>query len=126
MSIGSDAGRMGEFREAFYAACKGGVVALSKSLARELGRKNIRFNVVCPGMTLPDSKDTISEQSLWSNDLMSQLNTPEMRERIAKAYPLRRVGRPEDIAAAVMFLASDAASFITGQTLSVSGGYTMM
>jgi len=126
VSLGSDAGRMGEFREGVYAACKAGVIALSKTLARELGRHNIRLNVVCPGMTMPASDDEISGLSMWAAEVNRQWRTDEMRARIAKAYPLRRVGRPEDVAGAVVFLASDAASFITGQTLSVSGGYTMM
>lgn len=125
VNIGSDAGRMGEFREAVYGATKAGVIALAKSLSREYGRKGIRFNTVCPGTTMPDSDEEIGDQSIWANG-MKDWNTPEMRERIAKAYPLKRVGRPDDISNAVLFMASDAASFITGQTLSVSGGYTMM
>lgn len=126
VNIGSDAGRMGEFREAVYAGCKGGVIAMTKSLARELGRNGIRLNVVCPGTTMPDSDEETSENSIWRSESLRAWNTEEMRARIAKAYPLRRVGRPEDIASAVVFIGSDAASFITGQTLSVSGGYTMM
>ncbi len=126
VSLGSDAGRMGEFREGVYAACKAGVIALSKSLAREVGRHGIRLNVVCPGMTMPESDAEISGLSMWAQETNRQFNTPEMKARIAKAYPLRRTGRPEDVAGAVVFLASDAASFVTGQTLSVSGGYTMM
>lgn len=126
VNIGSDAGRMGEFREAVYAGCKGGVIALTKSLAREVGRHGIRLNVVCPGTTMPDSDEETSELSIWRSDELRAWNTDEMKARIAKAYALRRVGRPEDIASAVVFMASDAASFITGQTLSVSGGYTMM
>jgi 2-hydroxycyclohexanecarboxyl-CoA dehydrogenase len=126
VSLGSDAGRMGEFREGVYAACKAGVIALSKTLARENGRHGIRLNVVCPGMTVPESDDDISERSMWAQETNKQFSTAEMKARIAKAYPLRRIGRAEDVAGAVVFLASDAASFITGQTLSVSGGYTMM
>jgi len=126
VSLGSDAGRMGEFREAVYGACKAGVIALSKSLAREVGRHGIRLNVVCPGMTTPASDEEIGSLSMWSSEANRAWNTPDMRARIAKAYPLRRIGRPEDVAGAAVFLASDAASFITGQTLSVSGGYTMM
>ena len=126
VSIGSDAGRMGEFREAVYGACKAGVIALTKSLAREVGRHGIRLNVVCPGMTIPASDDDIGELSMWAQDANRAFSTPEMKARIAKAYPLRRIGTPEDVAPAVLFLASDAASFVTGQTLSVSGGYTMM
>jgi len=125
ISIGSDAGRMGEYREAVYAACKGGVIALSKSLARELGRYCINVNVVCPGVTVPENPEYAGELSMWKGP-MAQVFTPEAQEKAAKAYPLRRLGKPEDIAHAVVFLASDKASFITGQTISVSGGYTMM
>jgi 2-hydroxycyclohexanecarboxyl-CoA dehydrogenase len=126
VSIGSDAGRMGEYREAVYGACKAGVMALSKSLAREYGRSGIRFNVVCPGTTMPTSDEEFGENSMWGGTHLKSWNTPEMRERIGKAYPLRRVGTPDDVAPAVVFLASDAIRFITGQTLSASGGYTMM
>ena len=126
VSLGSDAGRMGEFREAVYGACKAGVIALTKSVAREVGRHGIRLNVVCPGMTIPESDEEIGGLSMWTAEANRAWGTPEMRARISKAYPLRRVGRPEDVTGAVVFLASDAASFITGQTLSVSGGYTMM
>jgi 2-hydroxycyclohexanecarboxyl-CoA dehydrogenase len=125
ISIGSDAGRMGEYREAVYAACKGGVMAMSKSLAREVGRYGINVNVVCPGVTVPENQDYAGDFSMWKGP-MAQIFTPEAREKAARAYPLRRLGKPEDIANAVVFLASDAASFITGQTISVSGGYTMI
>ena len=125
ISIGSDAGRMGEYREAVYAACKGGVIAMSKSLARELGRYGININVVCPGVTVPEKPEYAGELSMWKGQ-MSQVFTPEAQEKAAKAYPLRRLGKPEDVANVVVFLASDAASFITGQTISVSGGYTMV
>lgn len=126
VSMGSDAGRMGEFREGVYGACKAGVIALSKSIAREVGRHGIRLNVVCPGMTIPESDEDIGALSMWAQETNRAFSAPEMQARIAKAYPLRRVGHPEDIAPAIVFLASDAARFITGQTLSVSGGYTMM
>ncbi|MDO8531732.1 MAG: glucose 1-dehydrogenase [Dehalococcoidia bacterium] len=130
VSMGSDAGRMGEFREAVYGAMKGGVIALSKALARENGRYGIRFNVVCPGMTLPASQEHVSAGSMWNTKEGGVgawvISDADVIERVKKGYPLRRIGRPEDIANAVVFLASDAASFITGQTLSVSGGYTMM
>jgi 2-hydroxycyclohexanecarboxyl-CoA dehydrogenase len=126
VSMGSDAGRMGEFREGVYGACKAGVIALSKSIAREVGKSGIRLNVVCPGMTMPKSDDEIGELSMWTAEENRAWRTPEMQARIAKAYPLRRLATPEDVTGAVVFLASDAASFVTGQTLSVSGGYTMM
>ncbi|MBM3119296.1 MAG: 3-oxoacyl-ACP reductase FabG [Chloroflexi bacterium] len=125
ISIGSDAGRMGEYREAVYAGCKGGIIAMSKSLARELGRFGININVVCPGLTVPESPEQTGELSMWKGP-MAQAFTPELREKAARAYPLRRIGKPEDVASMVVFLASDRASFITGQTISVSGGYTMI
>ena len=125
ISMGSDAARMGEFKEGVYAACKAGVVALTKTLAREYGKHNIRFNVVCPGTTMPDSDEEISDGSMWAQG-QRRWNNPEMRERIAKNYPLRRIARPGEVAPVVVFLASDGASFITGQTISASGGYTMM
>jgi 2-hydroxycyclohexanecarboxyl-CoA dehydrogenase len=126
VSLGSDAGRIGEFREGVYAACKAGVIALSKSIAREVGKFGIRLNVVCPGMTMPASDEEIGALSMWRAPENRAWMTEEMKARIARAYPLRRVGRPEDVVGAVLFLASDlAAGFVTGQTLSVSGGYTM-
>src|SRR5262249_35552232 len=126
VSMGSDAGRMGEFREAVYGACKAGVIALTKSLAREVGRHGIRLNVGCPGMTEPSSAQDGGGVPRWAADVNRAWGTPDIQARIAKAYPLRRIGKPEDVTGAVLFLASDAAGFITGQTLSVSGGYTMM
>ena len=126
VSMGSDAGRMGEFREGVYGACKAGVMALSKSIAREVGKFGVRLNVVCPGMTMPNEDDEIGALSMWNAQENRAWMTPEMRARIGKAYPLRRVARPEDVTGAVLFLASDAAAFITGQVVSVSGGYTMM
>jgi len=124
VSIGSDAGRVGEFREAVYSGCKAGVIALSKAVAREVGRFGIRLNVVCPGVVVP-SPEEIGEQSMWKG-ATSKFFTPEVQEKAAKAYALRRLGKAGDIANAVVFLASDAANYITGQTLSVSGGYSMM
>jgi 2-hydroxycyclohexanecarboxyl-CoA dehydrogenase len=121
--IGSDAGRVGEFREGVYSASKGGVIAFSKSLAKEMGRHGIRFNVVCPGLTPPKAAE-IGEKSHWQAQLATF--TPEVLEKAAKAYPLRKLGKPEDTANAVVFLASGCAGHITGQTLSVSGGYTMV
>jgi len=125
VSLGSDAGRMGEFREAVYAACKGATIALTKALAREVGRYGIRLNVVCPGLTIPESRDEIGEKSLWASGMLD-IFTPEAQARAVKAYPLRKLGKASEIADAVVFIASDRASHITGQTLSVSGGYTMM
>jgi NAD(P)-dependent dehydrogenase (short-subunit alcohol dehydrogenase family) len=110
VNIASDAGRVGSSGESVYAGAKGGVIALSKSLAREMARHQINVNCVCPGPT-----DTPLFRSL-----------PEkLQNALIKAIPFRRPARPEEVAAAVLFFASDAASFITGQVLSVSGGLTM-
>jgi 2-hydroxycyclohexanecarboxyl-CoA dehydrogenase len=122
--ISSDAGRMGEYREAVYSACKAGVIALSKSVARETGRYGLRLNVVCPGLVVPPDEESISEESMWTQ--MREIFTDDVRERVERNYLFRRTAKASEIANAVVFLSSDAASFITGQTLSVSGGYTMM
>ena len=123
VSISSDAGRVGEFREAVYSGCKAGVIALSKAIAREVGRYGIRLNAVCPGVVIPE-EDAISETSMWKGAI--QFFGPEVLEKMQKAYALRRLGTAEEVANTVIFLASDAASFITGQAISVSGGYSMI
>ncbi len=125
VSLGSDAGRMGEFREGIYAGCKAAVIALTKSLSRELGKSGIRLNVVCPGLTIPEGKEAVGDNSLWGGDMLDVF-TPEAQQRAAKAYPLRKVGTASEVADAILFMASSRASHITGQTLSVSGGYTMV
>ncbi|MCJ7509606.1 MAG: SDR family oxidoreductase [Dehalococcoidia bacterium] len=124
VSISSEGGRVGEYREAVYAACKAGVIGLTKSLAREMGRYGITLNSVCPAVTIPRSEDEMGEHSLWKT--MLQVFTPEMQEKAARLYPLRRLGTAEDTANAVLFLASDVANYITGQSLSVGGGFTMI
>jgi 2-hydroxycyclohexanecarboxyl-CoA dehydrogenase len=124
VSIGSDAGRIGEWREAVYSGTKAGVVAMSKAIAREVGRYGITLNVVCPGFT-PGRPETSGEGSIWAADQGQQFS-PETLEKIARGYPLRRLGTPEDLVGPVLLLASDRASYVTGQTLSVSGGYTMI
>ena len=125
INISSDAGRVGSLREVVYGGCKGGVIALSKSLAKEVGRYNININVVCPALTIPESMDAVSSGSMWSKE-MYKVFTPEAQEKTAKTYPLGRLGKASDIANATVFLASDRANYITGQTLSVDGGYTMV
>jgi 2-hydroxycyclohexanecarboxyl-CoA dehydrogenase len=122
--LSSDAGRMGEYREAVYSAGKAGVIAFSKSIARETGRYGIRLNCVCPGLVVPPKEESISGESMWNQ--MRDIFTDDVMERVQRNYVLRRMGTADEVANAVVFLASDAASFITGQTLSVSGGYTMM
>jgi len=115
VNISSDAGRVGSSGEAVYSACKGGIIAFTKTMAREMARYQINVNCVCPGPT-----DT---------PLLAEMTKGETGAKIidamTKAVPFRRLAKPEDIAGAVAFLASDEAGFITGQTLSVSGGLTM-
>lgn len=114
VNIASDAGRVGEQKMAVYSAAKSGVIAFSKAVARELGPKGVRINCVAPGST--------RTPLLMKNRMMQDAETVAKVERL---YPLRRLGEPSDIANAAVFLASDAAGWITGQTLSVSGGYSM-
>ena len=123
VSISSDASRMGEPREAVYGGIKAAVNSFMKTVAKENGRYGIRCNSVCPGVTVPDSQDDFGKASMWARPASF---TPEQMEKIKKSLPLRKVGRPSDIANAVVFLASSAAGHITGQTLSVSGGYSMI
>jgi len=126
ISIGSDAARVGQLREAVYSGCKGALISMTKSLARELGRYGINVNVICPGVVVPASKDVTTSESMWTDDMMKVFGTPEALEKIAKGIPLARLGTAGDIANAVLFLVSDRANFITGQTISVDGGYTMV
>lgn len=126
ISLGSDAGRMGEYLEAVYGGCKGGVIAFSKAIAREVGRHGIRVNTVCPAMTVPESTDQIGERSLWAGGGLEAVSG-DRQQKIIRSYPLRKLGRPQDVANMIVFLASnDCAGHITGQTISVNGGYTMM
>jgi len=123
VSISSDASRQGEFKEAVYGGMKGAVNSFMKTIARENGRFGIRANVVCPGVTVPVEDMEIGEQSMWKGGMF----TPEQLQKVAKAYPLRKIGKPEDIANAVVFMASNlGAGHITGQILSASGGYSMV
>ena len=116
VNIASDAGRVGSSGEAPYSACKGGIIALTKTLARELAGKNIRLNVVCPGLT---------ETAMLESFMQGSGNPEKLREAYRRAVPIGRLGKPDDIAGAVLFFASDDADFITGQVMSVSGGLTM-
>lgn len=117
ISIGSDAGRVGSMGESIYAGTKGAIIAFVKTMARELARNNITVNCVCPGPTLtPMVVNEMMPSSEFAKKVFSSME---------KIIPLRRMGTPEDIGAAVAFLASDEANFITGQVLSVSGGLTM-
>jgi 2-hydroxycyclohexanecarboxyl-CoA dehydrogenase len=116
VSIASDAGRVGSSGEAPYSACKGGIIALTKTLAREMASKNIQLNVVCPGLT---------ETGMLEQFMQGAGNPEKLREAYRRAIPMGRLGKPEDLPGAVLFFASEDADFITGQVLSVSGGLTM-
>ena len=116
VTIASDAGRVGSSGEAPYSACKGGLIALTKTLAREMASKNIQLNVVCPGLT---------ETNMLEQFMQGAGNPEKLREAYRRAIPLGRLGKPEDLPGAVAFFASDDADFVTGQVLSVSGGLTM-
>ena len=116
VNIASDAARVGSSGEAVYAACKGGLVAFSKTIAREHARHNITVNVVCPGPT---------DTALFADYKQGAGNPEKLMEAFTRAIPLGRIGQPEDLPGAIVFFASDAAGFITGQVLSVSGGLTM-
>ena len=110
INIASDAGRVGSLGETVYSGAKGGLIAFTKALARETARYGINVNCVCPGPT-----DT---------PLMSAV-PDKVKDALTKAIPFRRLGKPEEVADAVAFFASDHASYVTGQVLSVSGGLTM-
>ena len=113
VNLSSDAGRVGSSGEAVYSGAKAAIIGFSKAIAREVARHGINVNVVCPGPT-----DTALFNSLGGDN-------PKLRDGLTRAIPLRRLATPADIAAAVAFFASDEASYLTGQTLSVSGGLTM-
>jgi 2-hydroxycyclohexanecarboxyl-CoA dehydrogenase len=113
VNISSDAGRVGSTGEAVYSACKAGIIGFTKTVAREMARHGITVNAVCPGPT-----DTPLLQGMVGDH-------EKLIESLKRGIPLGRLGQPDDIAGAVAFIVSDDASFITGQTLSVSGGLTM-
>ena len=117
INISSDAARVGSSGESVYSACKGGIIAFSKTLAREVARKAITVNVVCPGPTdTPILRGFLGEGEAGK----------KVYEALVRAIPMKRVGQPDDIPGIVAFLASDEAAFITGQVISVSGGLTMV
>jgi 2-hydroxycyclohexanecarboxyl-CoA dehydrogenase len=116
VSISSDAARVGSANEAVYAGAKAAVIAFTKTVARESARHGVTVNVVCPGPT-----DTVLLENMTRNAPDSE----RLVSALTRAVPMRRLGRPEEVAAAVAFLACEDASYITGQTLSVSGGLTM-
>lgn len=116
VNIASDAARVGSSGEAVYAACKGGLVAFSKTIAREHARHGITVNVVCPGPT---------DTALFADYKLGAGNPEKLEEAFRRSIPLGRIGQPDDLPGAILFFASDDAAYVTGQVLSVSGGLTM-
>jgi len=116
VNISSDAGRVGSSGESVYSGCKGGIIAFSKTIAREVARRGINVNVVCPGPT---------NTALFRDFAGDGESAEKLKAALTRAIPFGRLGEPEDLAGAVCFLSSDEAAFITGQVLSVSGGLTM-
>jgi len=110
VTVASDAGRVGSMGETVYAGTKGGVIAFTKSLAREMARHNINCNCVCPGPT---------------NTPLLRAQPEKMQQALLRVIPFKRVGEPEDLANAILFFVSDQSSYVTGQVLSISGGLTM-
>jgi 2-hydroxycyclohexanecarboxyl-CoA dehydrogenase len=117
INIASDAARVGSSGEAVYAACKGGLVSFSKTIAREHARHGITVNVVCPGPT---------DTALFADYKEGAGDPVKLEEAFRRAIPLGRIGQPDDLPGAILFFASDDAAYITGQVLSVSGGLTMV
>ena len=116
VNVASDAGRVGSSGESVYSACKGGLIAFSKTIARECARDNVCVNVVCPGPT-----DTALLRSFVGEGEYGQ----KIYEGLKRAIPLKRLGQPDALPGLIAFLSSDDANFITGQVVSVSGGLTM-
>lgn len=117
--IGSDAGRVGDSYQPIYASGKGGIMAFSKSLAQDVGPRGITVNVVSPALIMTEENKQILMEKYGLGDEKSA-------KKLYAAYPMRRIATPEDIANLVAFLSSDRAGFITGQTISVNGGYCML
>lgn len=116
VNVASDAGRVGSTNEAVYSGAKGGLIAFGKTIAREFARHEITSNAICPGPT---------DTPLLRHMIQTSADAEKVLTAMTRAVPMRRLGSPQDIAAAVTFLASESAGHITGQTLSVSGGLTM-
>ena len=116
INIASDAGRVGSTGEVVYSGCKGATIAFAKALAREVARSNVTINTICPGPT-----DTPAMAAFVGSGEQGQ----KIRDAMVRGVPLGRIGQPDDYPGLVAFLASDDAAFMTGQTISVSGGLTM-
>ena len=111
VNVGSDAGRVGSTGETVYSGAKGGIIAFTKSLAREMARYGLSVNCVCPGPTDTPAFERVPDR---------------LKEALIRSIPLRRLAAPEDVANVISFFASPRSSYLTGQVLSVSGGLTMV
>jgi 2-hydroxycyclohexanecarboxyl-CoA dehydrogenase len=116
VNVSSDAGRVGSSGESVYSACKGGIIAFTKTMAREMSRSGITLNVLCPGPT---------DTPLFQGFTEDMPGGDKIKDGLARAIPLRRLGQPDDYPGMIAFLLSDDAAFMTGQTISISGGLTM-
>jgi NAD(P)-dependent dehydrogenase (short-subunit alcohol dehydrogenase family) len=123
INIGTDAARVGQERECNYSAAKGAILSFTKSLAKEVGRNNINVNAVSPGATNAPMRQ---ERIELLKQKIGEEKVAEREEKVKKMYALRRIGEPEDVANTVVYLASEPARHITGQILSVNGGYAMV
>lgn len=122
VNIASDAARIGQERDTYYSAAKAGVIAFAKSLAKEVGPSGINVNVVSPGATETPMRQAAQTEALAK---LGKKRFEEREQKVLRAYPLRRIGTPEDVANMVLFLASAAARHVTGQVVSVNGGFCM-
>jgi 2-hydroxycyclohexanecarboxyl-CoA dehydrogenase len=125
INIGSDAGRVGEPNQPVYSGAKGGVIAFTKALAKDVARHGILVNCVCPSMTVGERRVEMEKEMERKGETEALKKYRDQMDRIIRMYPLRKLGKPEDIANTVVFLASERANHITGQTVSVNGGYAM-
>jgi 2-hydroxycyclohexanecarboxyl-CoA dehydrogenase len=116
VNIGSDAGRVGSSLESVYSGAKGGIIAFTKTIAREMARSGVTANVVCPGPT---------DTPFMAETMAAQTHSDAVLAAMVKSVPMRRLGAPDEVAAAVRYFVTDEAGYVTGQTLSVSGGLTM-
>ncbi len=134
VNIGSEAGRIGDHKRPVYSACKGAVIALTKSVAREVGEFGITVNTVCPHTVFPSHIEEDAgkgsmfnpETGIYGRRILKFVQSPEAQRSYLREHVIKRFGTPEDVAHAVVFLASSGAGYITGQTLSVNGGHSML
>ena len=121
--LASDAARTGQARHSFYAAAKGGVISLVKSVAQEVGRNGVTLNVVSPGATDTELRQGREKEVLAS---IGEERFAKREQTILRMYPTRRLGQPDDIASGIVYLCGDGASWVTGQVLSINGGFAMV